>query len=340
VTDQPHPTATPPAVAAGPRPATRADAEGPGPTADSTHPAAAPPAAGAGGAAGAGATAGAVDDFGGATLPDPAAADALAELVGGVLLADAAGAAWRDARFAEWLAAEARAGDRGARRSGDQAFLARGEALLARAQARRLGVVRYGEPPVPARAPRLVREGAAPPGGAGDRAARERPTRDRPAREHAAREHAAREHAAREHAARAAVARPADGWAVPVVDLGVAAGPGRELWDEPPARWIRRPDGVPEGRYLALRVVGTSMAPMLRSGDVVLVRADARGREPRAGRVVVARHPDDGYVCKRVAEAGARRLVLDSLEPGHAPVVLPPDPALVVGTVVAAWPGR
>jgi phage repressor protein C with HTH and peptisase S24 domain len=127
---------------------------------------------------------------------------------------------------------------------------------------------------------------------------------------------------------------------VPVVELGVAAGPGRELWDEPAARWIELPDELPASRYVALRVVGTSMAPMLRSGDVVLVRADARGREPRAGRVVVARHPDDGYLCKRVEAVGPRRLVLASLEPGHAPVELPRDPSLVVGTVVAAWPGR
>jgi phage repressor protein C with HTH and peptisase S24 domain len=135
-------------------------------------------------------------------------------------------------------------------------------------------------------------------------------------------------------------AAPATGRLVPVVELGVAAGPGRDLWDEPPARWLRLPDDAPDAPHLALRVVGTSMAPMLRSGDLVLVRADARGREPRAGRVVVARHPDDGYVCKRVAAVEARRLVLASLEPGHAPVVLPRDPALVVGTVVASWPGR
>jgi phage repressor protein C with HTH and peptisase S24 domain len=135
-------------------------------------------------------------------------------------------------------------------------------------------------------------------------------------------------------------ARPSAGRAVPLVELGVAAGPGRELWDEEPARWVALPDGLPEARYVALRVVGTSMAPMLRSGDVVLVRSDARGREPRAGRVVVARHPDDGYVCKRVDAVEARRLVLGSLEPGHAPLALPRDPSLVVGTVVAAWPGR
>ncbi len=227
---------------------------------------------------------------------DASVGDALADLVGGAVLADPGAAAWRDARFVGWLAGEARAADRASRRAGDAAFLARGEALLARAQARRLGVQRYAAAAAPARAARRVREGAA--------------------------------------------AAPAAGRAVPVVELGVAAGPGRELWDEPPARWIRLPDGLPEARYLALRVVGTSMAPMLRSGDVVLVRADARGREPRAGRVVVARHPDDGYLCKRVDAVEARRVVLGSLEPGHPPVELPRDPALVVGTVVAAWPGR
>jgi len=227
----------------------------------------------------------------------PALGDALVDLAGGALLADPGAAVWRDARFVDWLAAESRAADRPARRTSDAAFVARGEALLARAQARRLGVHRYPVPGVGAPAPRRVREATAP-------------------------------------------AAPVAGRAVPVVELGVAAGPGRELWDEAPAWWLRLPDDLPEARYLALRIVGTSMAPMLRTGDVVLVRADARGREPRAGRVVVARHPEDGYVCKRVDLVEARRLVLASLEPGHAPLVLPHDPALLVGTVVAAWPGR
>ena len=244
----------------------------------------------------------------GASAPLPgagAAGDVLAEWVGGAVLGDPESAVWQDAAFVDWLAAEARAVDRAARRRGDAACLARGDALLARAQARQLGVLRFPSPlpvhdaPAPERrAPRAVREG--PPA----------------------------------HAS--AVVRRV----VPVVELGVAAGPGRDLWDEPPERWVRVPDALPDARYLALRVVGTSMAPMLASGDVVLVRADARGREARAGRVVVARHPDDGYVCKRVASVSPGGLVLASLEPGHRPLRLPADPSLVVGTVVGAWAGR
>jgi hypothetical protein len=195
----------------------------------------------------------------------PALEEALAEFVGGALLADPGAAAWRDPAFVAWLAAEARAADRASRRQGDAAFLARGRALQARAQARRLGVLRF--PGVPL--------AWTPPGGA-----------------------------VREHAP-PGTAAPGAGRLAPVVELGVAAGPGRALWDEPPERWVRVPDLLPEARYVAFRVVGTSMAPLLGTGDVVLVRADARGREARAGRVVVARHPDDGYVCKRVAAAGA-----------------------------------
>lgn len=236
-------------------------------------------------------------------VPDAADADTLAEWLGGALLADAGSAAWGDPQFVAWLADAARAADRSERRAGDAAFLARGQALLARAQARRLGIHRYPAPPDDVGADRA----------AGPRAVRERP-------------------------ASGPVVRGAR--VVPVVELGVAAGPGRDLWDEPPERWLRVPDALPDARYLALRVVGTSMAPMLRSGDVVLVRADARGREVRPGRVVVARHPDDGYVCKRVHAVGARDVALASLEPGHALLRLPRDPALVVGTVVAAWPGR
>jgi SOS-response transcriptional repressor LexA len=224
--------------------------------------------------------------------PDPAA-EALAEWVGWALMADPDGVPWRDAAFVDWLGAEARAADRAARRESDAAFLARGRALMARAQARRLGVLRFpaAEPWAPP-AGRRVREGVAVPGRR----------------------------------------------LAPVVELGVAAGPGRDLWDEPTERWLRVPEVAPDARYLAVRIVGTSMTPLLANGSVVLVRADARGREARAGRVVVARHPDDGYVCKRVAAVGAGGLVLASLEPGHAELRLPPDPGLVVGTVVGVWP--
>lgn len=239
--------------------------------------------------------------------PDELDAELLAEAVGRALLAEPEAAAWRDPAFVDWVAGEARAADRATRRERDAAFLARGRALLARAQARRLGVQRFAGPMAewtPPAGPSRVRERPAG-GGMGATAGMGGARR-----------------------------------VAPVVELGVAAGPGRALWDEPPERWVRLPDGVPDARYLAFRVVGTSMAPLLASGEVVLVRADARGREARAGRVVVARHPDHGYLCKRVASAGAAGVVLESLEPGHGVVHLPPDPTLVVGTVVGAWGTR
>ena len=37
----------------------------------------------------------------------------------------------------------------------------------------------------------------------------------------------------------------------PVLDLSVAAGAGRELWDEPCDRWILLPQDSPDGRYVA-----------------------------------------------------------------------------------------
>ena len=50
-----------------------------------------------------------------------------------------------------------------------------------------------------------------------------------------------------------------------ILDLAVAAGSGRELWDEPCDRWLELPDDVPSGRYVALRVSGDSMSPRLGS---------------------------------------------------------------------------
>jgi len=59
--------------------------------------------------------------------------------------------------------------------------------------------------------------------------------------------------------------------AVPLMPLSAAAGPGRELWDEPVEDWMVLPDGVPYVRALALKISGTSMEPLLRDGDTVLV---------------------------------------------------------------------
>jgi SOS-response transcriptional repressor LexA len=120
----------------------------------------------------------------------------------------------------------------------------------------------------------------------------------------------------------------------PVVDLPVAAGVGRELWDEDADAWLRLPDDVAPGRYLALRVAGDSMEPVMHTGDTVLV---ALGAPARVGEAIVARHPDDGYVCKRVRRVRAAALELESLAAGRPLITIPRDPALVVGRVVAVW---
>lgn len=210
---------------------------------------------------------------------------AIAELVGDAVLGDPDGALWRDERFLAWLGEESRAGDRGARRRTDREALARGEALLARAQARRLGVEVVGARPAVRLSPAAV-DGA--------------------------------------HAQRAA----------PLTEIGVAAGVGRELWDEPVESWVVLPDAVPDGEYVALLVKGTSMTPLMHDGDTILVR---RGVELRSDTVIVARHPDDGYVCKRVHRVGRKRIELASLEPGRPPIVIPRDSSLVLGTVLMVW---
>lgn len=125
--------------------------------------------------------------------------------------------------------------------------------------------------------------------------------------------------------------------AVPLIDMAAAAGPGRELWDEPVDDWLVLPAGVPSMRALALRISGESMVPLLHPGDTVLVEL---GTPVTKGRVVVARHPDDGYVCKRVHRIGRREVELASLNPAFGVVTIPRDERLVVGTVRAAWTTR
>ena len=216
----------------------------------------------------------------------------LAETIGRLLEADADGPLWRDARFIDWLTAEAREHDRGARRRTDRALAAQGRAMITRLRARQLGIARTVE------APRLRPPSV--PGAPGDVLAA----------------------ASRERAA-------------PVIELGVAAGVGRELWDEVPDQWVDLPLDVPnDRRYLALRIVGESMAPVMHTDDVVLVRV---GSDVKVDTVIVARHPDDGYVCKRVNRVRKRGIELASLEPGRPLITIPRDPALVIGTVLLVW---
>lgn len=120
----------------------------------------------------------------------------------------------------------------------------------------------------------------------------------------------------------------------PRVDLAVAAGEGRELWEEPCSEWIALPDDVPSGRYLALTAHGKSMEPLLHSGDVFVLRL---GSELERGTVVVVRHPENGYVVKRVGTVGALQVELTSLNSSFRPVRVPRDPSLVLGTVILRW---
>jgi len=204
-----------------------------------------------------------------------------AETIGRVLLSDPDHPSWRDARFLDWVAADAREEARHRGRRSREAVRGRGEAALARAQARRLQVAQGGRPPL------LLWDIA-----------------------------------------------QRMGRRAPVVELGIAAGVGRELWDEPAEAWVELPNDAPSGEYVALRIVGDSMSPLMHTGDTVLVK---RGSEVRRDTVIVARHPDDGYVCKRVSRVRRTSIELASLAPGLPPIAIPRDARLVVGTVMLVW---
>jgi SOS-response transcriptional repressor LexA len=120
----------------------------------------------------------------------------------------------------------------------------------------------------------------------------------------------------------------------PVVELSVAAGIGRELWDEPVEHWLELPADLETNQYLALKITGESMAPLMHTGDTVLVRL---GADVERDTVVVARRPDDGYVCKRVGRLRDDTIELLSLGPDRPPIMIPRDPRLILGTVLMVW---
>ena len=120
----------------------------------------------------------------------------------------------------------------------------------------------------------------------------------------------------------------------------VNLGPGRALAvlvgddGDVENRIITLPEGLPSSRYVALRVVGDSMTPLLHSGDVVLVDLD---RQVPPGAVAVARHPDHGSVVKRLVRTDGDRWRLVSLNPAYPPLELPPDSGTLLGPVVLRW---
>ena len=118
---------------------------------------------------------------------------------------------------------------------------------------------------------------------------------------------------------------------MPLVEESVAAGVGRELWDEACERWIERPSELEPGRYLALPVSGDSMRPLMHAGDIVAVKLGPRVRRET---VVVARTADDGYVVKYVGEVRRNAIQLMSLNPRYAPIWISRDQHAVLGTVV------
>ena len=120
----------------------------------------------------------------------------------------------------------------------------------------------------------------------------------------------------------------------PYLDLAVAAGKGRALWDEECVEWADVPHDLPPGRHLALRVSGESMTPVLHDGDTLLVRL---GETVESGRLVVARRPDDGYVVKQLGRIGRRELELLSLNESFPPIRVTRDPGTILGTVVLRW---
>lgn len=121
---------------------------------------------------------------------------------------------------------------------------------------------------------------------------------------------------------------------IPLIGPSVAAGEGRELWDEECERWIECPPELAPGQYLALPVSGDSMTPLMHAGDIVAVRL---GAGVRRDTVVVARQADNGYVVKRVGAVRSDAIQLTSLNAAYPPIWITREGNTVLGTVVLRW---
>lgn len=117
-----------------------------------------------------------------------------------------------------------------------------------------------------------------------------------------------------------------------VESLAVAAGTGREIWDEPCEQWVELPAGTGAGAHLALTVAGDSMTPYLHSGDVILVNTR---QSVTRDCIVVARRADSGYVVKHVTRCSKAMLELSSFNSEYAPFTIDRVPGAIVGVVTA-----
>lgn len=122
--------------------------------------------------------------------------------------------------------------------------------------------------------------------------------------------------------------------AAPFLELGVAAGIGRELWEEECANWVKLPREAGNGSYVALKVSGDSMNPVLHSGDVVMVKLDPSASP---GDIVVARLDDGSFVVKRVKRIDSQVIELSSINPEYHSISVPLAGNPVVGVVLVCW---
>ena len=130
---------------------------------------------------------------------------------------------------------------------------------------------------------------------------------------------------------------------VPVFDIRVSAGNGREPWDERPISalafrrdYLKR--YVDADQLVIFRVDGDSMEPFLCHDDMLMV--DQAQTEPRDGLFVV--RIDQQLLVKRVQVAGRDKLILTSANPAYAPIEIDTnkekDGFAIIGKGV--WIGR
>jgi phage repressor protein C with HTH and peptisase S24 domain len=119
-----------------------------------------------------------------------------------------------------------------------------------------------------------------------------------------------------------------------VLDLAAAAGAGRELWDDPCDTWLELPPDVPNGKHVSIRVEGDSMEPVLKSGDLILVKLDV---VPVVDDLVLARRPNAGFVVKRVSAITPREVELSSFNADYPPFTMRRGSTSILGTVIARF---
>jgi len=117
----------------------------------------------------------------------------------------------------------------------------------------------------------------------------------------------------------------------------IQAGPNGRFNDEKPLFYLPRPHGVIEKPLYGFEVIGDSMYPAYKPGDIVFATPT---KQPRTGEDHIVQLSWGELVLKRIQVIAADRLRLMSINTAYEPMLVPKEEILALAMVVESRWGK